>query len=183
MKMSVFLQGQDVVQLEHLAVIREATDPDYSAMVMHAWMQDATVLVGLKTGTAVVKNTTEGDDQLSFEALYDTAISLSQWKRMEEQKVASPEELAPHVYELNVALEMARPVFVRLRIQAKHTTEVKTILNRLIRGDKEFQDSLMNRLTQALLDQDDGTIITTAVVLVDTAAPAEMPLWEFQDPD
>jgi hypothetical protein len=179
MLMSVFRQGQPTLQIDHLVAIREAVDPDHAGMVLHAWTQNATVLIGLRSGEAIIKPAADGDEQLSFEALYDTCISLSQWKQMKAQRVVKPEDLAPHLYELDVLLEQARPVRVRLRIKAKTTTEVSQLLNRLVREDKEFQDSLMAKLTEALLIQDDGSIISTSVHKVEHVAPGDAPLWSF----
>jgi hypothetical protein len=184
MIMSVYRHGQGKpMPVEHHILMRMGIDKDNSAMVLNAAMQAAVTLVGLNTGEVIIKPAAEGDDDLSFELLYDQAITLVDWKRMSEQKVMTPEDLAPHLYQIVMELNMGGPLRLRLNVKAKTTTEVMEIVNRLIREDKEFQEKLNELLFRWIVADDDGTIGVGGCVLLTNVAPDDQPAWCFMEPD
>jgi hypothetical protein len=179
MKMSVFRQGGVYEQLDHLAIIKLAVGKSATAMILHARLHNATILVGLPSGQSVIKPYEENDEASRFEDLYDTAISLHDFTRMQQQKVRSPEDLAPHLYEMELLLIQERPISIRLRLKSKNQFDVPAMLQRLVREDIEFGTELYSRLAMAMMKTSDGSIETAGPLKILDEAPAGAPEWEF----
>ena len=126
MKMSVFRQGQVPEQHDHLDLMKVAVGKDAINMILHARLHKSTVLVGLEVGQAVLKFHEETDADLRFEDLFDTAITLHDFEKMQQQNVRTREELAPHLYEMEVLMVPDRPVSIRLRIKADNDRDLQT---------------------------------------------------------
>src|SRR5215831_9817156 len=104
MMMSVYRQGEPLQEIDHLELMKQTVSKDGTAMLMHARLHQAIVLIGLSSGEAIIKPVGEDDYAHRFETLYDTAITLSDWKRMTSQKVKSRDDLAPHLFEMELHL-------------------------------------------------------------------------------
>src|SRR3954471_7685080 len=135
--MSLFRQGEGPPhEADHLDCMKIAATMEDSDMVLHAKLNDATMLVGLETGQVVIKQAKEGDEALRFEDLYDTAISQHEFDLMRKQKVRSREDLAPEHFELRLVLRPTEePVRLGLRVKAKSQYEVPALVKRLARED------------------------------------------------
>jgi hypothetical protein len=183
MKMSVFRHRQELRHIDHLECIHLATDDLGSNMILHASHRNATVLVPLEIGLAVIKPAEETDAHTCYEDLYDTAISVHQFEQMFTQKVKSPDDLAPQLFELELFMVQQERVRVRLRIKAKQQYEIGTLLSRLIREDKEFGKELQDRFTRELLNSDAASIDSAGALRINRIAPENEPLWRFVDLD
>ena len=76
MIMSLFTQRQPTRQLDHLACILLASNPQAMEMVLfaHRYRQDLSLVV-IEGQTTIIKVMEVGDDKLSFESLYDHCIT------------------------------------------------------------------------------------------------------------
>ncbi len=129
----------------------------------------------------MVKPHEDTDEALSFEDLYDVAISVSEYRKIETQQVTTREELAPHLYEMDLFLVQDRPVSVRIRLKAKTEHDVKALWKRLVRENTEFGTELYSRYATAMMDATHGAIETSGPLKIADAAPEDAPEWEFLD--
>jgi hypothetical protein len=181
MKMSVLRQGLSLETIDHIDCMKTAVGKDASDMILHARLHNATVLVGLQSGEAIVKPYQEGDETLRFADLYDSAISLHDFHRMQHQKVRSRDDLAPRLYELEILLMQERPARVHLRIKAQHQDDVPGKVEQLLRENIEFGRALATRLAAALLLSKSGIVDVGGPLKILDAAPADAAEWDFVD--
>jgi hypothetical protein len=88
-------------QVDHLKLMNQAADSEQLSMILPCARRiQKPTLVALRGGTAVIKPFEAGDEGLSFEALYDTAITARDYKRMAKHNVSSPEELPPPLWRI-----------------------------------------------------------------------------------
>jgi hypothetical protein len=182
MQMSMFRQGEPLEQIDHLACMKIAVGKDAINMILHARLHNAAVLVGLQSGQAVIKPYEENDEALRFEDLYDTAISLLDFHRMQQQKVRTREELAPHLYEMELLLIQKHPVSIRLRVKTKDQYDVPALIQQLVRENTEFGAELFGRFATALLNEENGDIEVLGPLRINDEAPDDAPDWEFITP-
>lgn len=182
MKMSVFRQGRAYEQIDHVDLIKQAVGKSATAMILHARLHKATVLVGLQSGQSVLKLYEETDEALRFEDLYDTAISLQDFTKMQQQKVRTREELAPHLYEMELLLVMEHPISIRLQLKSKDQHDIPAMVQRLVREDIEFGTELYGRFAIAMMETEAGTIVTNGPLRILDAAPDDAPEWTFVPP-
>jgi hypothetical protein len=82
MMMSVFQQDRARYELDHLNCIAAASTPENADPVVLAVDTRHSVLVGLDNQSVVIKPVEDGDDRLSYLALYDTCYTLADLQRM-----------------------------------------------------------------------------------------------------
>jgi hypothetical protein len=180
MKMSVFRQGRERAEMDHLACIERAVNNETIHMILHAHLQNQAVLVGLECGEAIIKPFAEGDDRLSFEDLYDTCVSLREFRRMRALKVTSRSEFPPHLYELSVAIEPTVAPIARLRMKARSDLEVRAKLLGLVHSNPDFRQRLVSAWVHWMMHSDDeANIIHRGALKIEENAPADAPDWEF----
>ena len=89
MMLSVYRQGRTRSELDHNACIELAATSDDIELITFSFLNGKPALVGLNGGTAVVKPQEPGDEALSFESLYDTAVSGHEFQRLQRHQVKS----------------------------------------------------------------------------------------------
>jgi hypothetical protein len=182
MMMSLFRHGAAIRQLDHLACVDLAVDAEASKMIAHAFIHRAAVLVGLAEGEAIIKPAEPDDDRLSFEDLYDTAISIREFRRMAATKVKSPQDLPPSLFEAAILLREINFVpTVVVRFPAKGDVDARKVLNTLV-NTPEFREQMIRRMVIDIMDHPLSEVVTKGCLKVDEVAPPDFP-WEFQDLD
>src|SRR5436853_4600605 len=92
--LSVFRQQKPMFQIELPVAIQAATtEQDLDVLMKLGLRTDKPVLIGLDAQPSIVKKYVEGDETLSFEALYDTALTVNDLQKMERARVQSPEAM------------------------------------------------------------------------------------------
>jgi hypothetical protein len=183
MMMSVFHQGGRTRQLDHLACIDIAVDTEAAEMILFAVLNNRSILVGLEDGEAIIKPLEAGDTSLSFEILYDSCISLREYRKMMELKLKSPSEFPPALYETEIVAQIGFAPRVRLRLRAKDDVAVRALLLRLINEDLVFREHLVRRFVSQIIDHDDVDLASRGALKVDDVAPGEASEWQFLDDD
>lgn len=180
MMMNIFRQGAETRSQDHLACIDIAVDAEASKMILHALMHAKPVLVGLEYGEAIVKPAEPGDDCLSFAALYDTAISIREFRKMTELKVKSPEDFPPSLFEAELLLTDVNFVpAVTVRFPAKGEVGAREALLALV-NRPDFREQMVRRFIMQLIESEHTTIRTRGCMKVDEVAPSDL-TWEFQN--
>lgn len=182
MKMSLIQMGTATRTLDHLACIDLAVDAETTKMIMYAFTHNKPVLAGLECGEAIIKPAASGDNCLSFAALYDTAISIREFRKMTDLKVKSPEEFPPSLYEAEILLtEITFVPTVCVRFPAGGEVAVREALTALI-NHPDFREQLVRRFIMQIIESDHAELRTRGCMKVDEIAPPGL-TWEFQDDD
>lgn len=182
MMMSLFRQGAATRTLDHLACVDLAVDAEASKMIAHAFIHRTAVLVGLAEGEAIIKPAEEDDTRLTFEGLYDTAISIREFRRMVATKAKSPQDLPPSLYEAALLLrEVGCVPTVMVRFPAKGDVDARQVLTTLV-NTPEFREQMIRRMVMEIIDHPSSEIVTKGCLHVDEVAPPDL-TWEFQDID
>jgi hypothetical protein len=181
MMMTVLRQRGHFSQLDHLVCIEQAADRTAVDMIQFARKHNKAVLAGLDSGEAIIKPLEAGDEALSFERLYDTCITIREFRRMQQAKVNAVEELPPGIFEMRIALDMSRNPQLLIRLVAKNDADVLRRLMTLANTDEKFREEFGRRLLVELLNTEDGSLIHGGALQVHEHAPEGTPLWEFVD--
>jgi hypothetical protein len=180
--MTVYHQAQPPQQIDHLVLMRNAVDNEAVAMILFVRQHGKPTLVGLESGQAIVKPQEAGDDGLSFEGLYDTAISIREYRAMMQHKVTSVADLPPSIFEMLVGLETPTIPKVKLRLKAKDEHDIRKRLPALINESREFRMALLQALMTRMVEQCDVSFVHTGALRTDEAT-ADTPDWEIVDPE
>ena len=179
MMMSVYRQGRTRSQLDHLACLDMAASAIDLDLITFAFMNSKPTIVGLEGGTAVIKPLEPGDEALSFEGLYDTAVSGHDFERLKRHKVQFPGELKPRLYETRLVLDVGFHPQVRVRITAKNEQAARTKLRALMQPDQAFNQRLIEELSIQVFNSDETSIACGGFLCVDDPAPDGSPEWTF----
>jgi hypothetical protein len=184
MMMSVYTQGEVTRQLEHLICIRAAVDAESVAMITFAVMHGKPVLVGIDGAQSVVKPLENGDDGLSFESLFDDAISGDDYRKMEKAKVTAREDIPPAIYQALIHFQVNATPKVRVRVKARNETAARSVLRGLFE-DETFLAQVTTATAKQLSEFTDIEAVTSGGLRIEDVAPADAPNWEIvpQDED
>jgi len=148
-------------------------------LITFSFINAKPVIAGLDGATAVIKPLEAGDEALSFETLYDTAVSGHEFERLKRHKVQFPDELKPRLYETVLVLEVGFHPHVRIRIPAKNEQAVRSKLRELMEPGQPFYQRLVEELANQIFASDDITLASQGFLTVDDPAPDGSPEWEF----
>jgi hypothetical protein len=182
MMLSVFRQGGRTQQLDHLAVIDLAVDDEAAQMVLFSRLRGKPTLVGLSDGQAIIKPLETGDDTLSFEGLFDTCVSIREYRRLIQHRKSDPADLPPFIYEIDIVADVGFSPTVRLRLKAKDDQDVKARLEalfNLLNEDSEgFREAITDEIAAQLFRSDQLRLTTPGAFRTDEASGDE-PDWEL----
>jgi hypothetical protein len=181
--MSVFRQQAAALLWEPAACLREATTEADVDLIMLAVRLDKPVLVGVDQQTSIVKPYQPGDAALSFEALYDTCVTLTDLQRMKRARVSSPETIPPHRFRVDLVTTCQGVFDIGLMISAANDGDVRRKLHDLFENDVLFRDALYDAFVTAL--RQDGEIIYSIreCSAVGEVASPNTPAWDFVNLD
>ena len=109
-KFAVYRQRRDMITMSPGEVVRNADTPEdvrMTTLVLRPDQPDP-VLLGLDGHPSIVKRYEEGDEELTFEQLYDRALTLADYHRMREHRVSRKADLPPGTYRVEVELAIPR---------------------------------------------------------------------------
>jgi hypothetical protein len=176
MRMSVFRQGRPTTQLDHLAAIKLATEEHDLDLISWAHLNGKAVLTALERVACIIKPLESGDEGMSFDSLYDTAVTLRDFRRMREHKVQSPEAIGPSLYETVLVCEVEFNPRVRIQFKALDDKSAKETIQVLI-DTTEFREQLVREMVLQICNSDDVRWVTAGYLKVDDVAPAADPDW------
>jgi hypothetical protein len=179
--MTVLRQAQPVQSLEHRDLANLAVDSEALSMILFARMHGKPTLVGLTGGQAIVKPQEAGDEGHSFESLFDTAITIKEYRAMAEHRVSSVEQIPLSVYEVIIALQVDEAPQLKVRLNARSDADVLSRLKRLVNDNPEFREELIRRLVTQVLDAPNVTILYGNAYRSRDAAEPGAPEWGFVD--
>jgi hypothetical protein len=179
--MTVLRQAQALQSLEHRDLAKLAIDNEAVSMILFARELGKPTLVGLAGGQAIVKPREAGDEGYSFESLFDTAITIKEYRAMTEHEVTSVEEIPLSVYEVVIAVQVEETPQLKVRLNAKSDVDVHSRLKRLVNGNPEFREELIRRLITQVLDAPNVTILYGSAYRSRDAAEPGAPDWGFMD--
>ncbi len=179
MRMSVFRQGRTRSELDHLACMDTAASAVDLDLITFSFINGKPVIAGLEGATAVIKPLEAGDEALSFEGLYDSAVSAHDYERLKRHKVTLPDHLKPRLYEASLILEVGFNPQVRVRITAKDDATARSKLRELMAPEHAFHQRLIEELSNQIFASDEIRLTTAGFLTVDDPAPDGTPEWDF----
>ncbi len=180
MLMSVYTQGEGTRQLDHLICIRTAVDAESVAMITFAVMHGKPVLVGVDGAQSVVKPQETGDDGLSFESLYDDAITGDDYRKMEKAKVTAREAIPPAIYQAVIHFQVNATPKVRVRVKARNETAARSALRGLFE-DETFLAQVTTMIAKQLSEFTDVEAVTSGGLRIEDVAGPDTPDWQIVD--
>lgn len=120
-------------------------------------------LVGLDKQSTVVKPEAEGDDEQTFESLFDDAIQLIDLQRMRDTGVDNVDEIPPRTFIIKTFFRLppVPPVEVTLALSAPEHGDIAARMRELFSKDLIFRHSIFERMLQyvsvALQEAEDYT--------------------------
>jgi len=178
MRMSVFRQGRTRSELDHLACMDMAASAVDLDLITFCFINGKPVIAGLEGATAVIKPLEAGDEALSFETLYDTAVSQHDFDRLKRHQVQSPDELKPRLYEFVIVANIDFCPQVRVRLKAKDEHDAHIRLRKLMEPGL-FSQRMVEEMAKQIFDSDHTEIATPGFLCVDDPAPDNAPDWNF----
>ena len=178
MMMSVYTQGEGTRQLDHLICIRAAVDAESVAMVTFAVMHGKPVLVGIDGAQAIVKPLEAGDDGLSFESLYDDAVSGDDYRKMEKAGVTAREDIPPAIYQAVIHFAVNATPQVRVRIKARNDAAARSALRGLFE-DETFLAQVTTAIAKQLSEFTDVEAVTSGGLRIEDVAGPDTPDWQI----
>jgi hypothetical protein len=179
MMLSVYRQGRARSELDHNACIELAATSDDAELITFSFLNNKPALVGLNGGTAVVKPQEPGDEVLSFEKLFDTAVSGHEFGRLQRHNVRVPEQLGDRLYEMDIVLEVEFHPRARFRLRAKNQPAAQAKLRAMLKADHPFLQRLWEEFCQQIVTSNDISMSFSGWQCVDDPAPADAPDWDF----
>ena len=158
MKMSVYRQRTPRTEMEHGNCMRGSKTMEDIDLVELALATEKPVLMGLEGKSTIIKLFQEGDDALSFEALYDTCLTLTDLRNMKRAGVDKPEDVPEGKYRLEMIFRLEAELDMRIVLTAGDHGNVRKRFADLMRDDPEFRDQLFDQLTKAFRQQDGGLL-------------------------
>jgi hypothetical protein len=183
MMMTVLRQGQPTKQLDHLACVDIAIDSEAAEMILHANNQQTAVLVGTELGEVIIKPAEASDATVRFEDLYDTAVSIREYRKMVRLRLSSTEQFPPIPFEAEILMSEINFVpRVRIRFQAKSEQTARAALNALV-NKPDFREQLLRRIVMQMINSEHVSLTTKGCQQIDDAVLEGMAEYEFMDDD
>jgi hypothetical protein len=181
MMMSVYAEGKATRQIDHLICIRLAVDAESVAMITFAALHSKPVLVGIEGATTIVKPLENGDDALSFLALYDDSISSDDFRKMERAGVNSREAIPPAIYQAVIHFQVNATPKVCVRVKARNEAAARSALRDLFEDDI-FLAQVTMAIAKKLSEFTDVEAVTSGGLRIEDVAPPDAPDWAIVEP-
>jgi hypothetical protein len=178
MMMSVYRQGRPTAQMDHLVCLKLAKEAYDLDLITHAFLHETHVLTALDQTPAIVKPQEAGDDGHSYESLYDTAITMRDFRRMKAHKAQSPDGIGAVLYEVELVFHIDFNPRVLVNLKARDEIEAKATLTRLLK-EPEFRQRLASVFCDFVFQHPHTSLATPGFLKIDDPAPADAPEWEI----
>lgn len=181
--LSVFRQQKPMIKIELPVAIQAATtEQDLDVLMKLGMRTDKPVLIGLDAQPSIVKKYVEGDETLSFEALYDTALTVNDLQKMERAGVPSPDAIPREMFHIDLQVGIDCVIDLRLLVAAAEHGEVRRQLRDLHNTDPMFREALHEAIVAGLRRQDVDLVFSTHEITQTGSFLEEgKPTWEFLD--
>ena len=195
-KFAVYRQRRDMIIMSHSEVIRNADTHDDVVMTTPLLRRDQPdpILLGLDGHTSIVKRYEEGDEELSFEQLYDRALTLADYHRMREHGVSRKADLPPGTYRVEIELAIPRTFDFVVYVKADAAGHVprrifelfcetpSSPLDAIAQGSEGEDSSFLATITRAIANELMGHPPEYHYTVRDTnSVPAEVALAQDQE--
>jgi hypothetical protein len=107
-------------------------------------------LIGLDNQSTIIKPVEEGDDALSFEALYDNCLTLVDLQKMHRAGVNKPEDVPPDLYRAEVAVAIDGTCYLAVGLYAANIGDVRPRFRELWLHDVLFRETLYDKVIEAV---------------------------------
>jgi hypothetical protein len=178
MMMSVFRQGRPRSQLDHLACMDIAASTLDLELITFAFMNAKATLVGMDGAEAIIKTLDAGDEAMSFEALYDSCITIRDLETMQRHKVTSPDALKSLLYQADLVFQVDFYPRVRLNLRAKDEQDFRDRLTVLLDNDA-FKLRLTEELANQIFTSEEVSLKSAGPLKIGDPAPDDAPEWDF----
>lgn len=184
MMITIYRRRQEPEALEDPAVIAKCKNREEDALFGLAIQTGKPVLMTLGGESVIVKIADAGDDKLSYDALYDTALTATDLQRMKEAGVEQPEDVPLETFDVDVAFAIEGTFSVLVRLTAPTNRDVKQRIKNLHASDAVFREELFNALYEAM--RHDGDLVVAIQEVHVNLDPDEQlkpdgPQWEIVD--
>ena len=183
MMMSVWRKRPDRAshraELDHLACISMAVGPDDINMITWSLGSNRAALVGLGEATSIVKPLEDGDDKLSFDDLFDSALSMREYRRLKEHGVADTSELKDKLYRVTLVANLMAMPQASCLIKAKDDVDLGKKLTELVHHNDDFSRELFLKIMEYMMTSGIARFATTGGTVANDPAPDDAPAFEF----
>lgn len=182
MMLSLFRADRPRTELDHLAAMDIATTAEDLDMITWAFVNEKAAMVALDGLPTIIKPTQAGDDGLSYVGLFDTALTLREFRRMKEHKVQDPTKLKDALYRITLIIEVNRHPTVACLIRATDEVDFDKKIHRLLDASPEFREALINALVHVVITSSETSLVTAGPLKMKDPAPDDAPEFEFLTP-
>ena len=139
-------QDRPRYELDHLYCIAGASTPENADLVVLAVDTKHAVLMGLDTQSVVIKPVEDGDDRLSYIALYDTCYTIADLARMKRAGVFTPEDAPLDTFQLDLDFVIEGTFGVSVKLRALHHGDARVRLRSLLEHDVMFREAVIEEV-------------------------------------
>jgi hypothetical protein len=178
MMMSVFRQGRPTTQLDHLAALKLTTETHDLDLITWAFLNEKAVLTALDQTACIVKPLESGDEGMSFESLYDVAITPRDLRRMAAHKVTDPKDIGAVLFEAELIFDIDFHPRIMVHLKARDDPDAEAVLTRLLK-EPEFRQRLANVFCNFVFTHPNTNLRTPGFLKIEDPAPADAPEWDI----
>lgn len=136
-------------QIEVAQAFRDATTEQDVQLIGLSMQLEKPVLVGLSGAVVIIQPAVDGDEAHSFEALFDTALTVSDLRRMQAADVNDPSHLPKVVWHVVFDCPIETVLKVHCRVLAKEADSahlrntLKALANDSEAFNKDFAEAIV----------------------------------------
>ena len=184
MNLSVFRSRKPMFQLD-LATAMQAvtTEQDLDVLMKLGIPNEKPVLIGLDNEPSIVKPYAEGDENQTFEALYDIALTVSDLNKMQRAGAETPDAIPPELFLVDLQVGIDCVIDLRLQVATANRGGVRKRVGDLFNTDPMFREALFEQIVTGMWRQEVEIALTVREATQTREFPKEGErVWEFLDP-
>lgn len=181
MMLSLYRQREKMQSLTNGACIAAAASEDDVRLIMTAVNTGRPAMAGIDGKPTIVKLQQEGDEALSFEALQDTCLTLTEIRKMREANVENPDEVPPDTYLVHVRCLLEGVIEFPLLMTATSHGNVYTRIRHLFANDPIFRESWLDQVLRLARRDCDVPFHVEELHIQDQKLRADGPGWCFPE--
>ena len=184
MNLSVFRSRKPMFQMDLATAIQAVTtEQDLDVLMKLGIPNEKPVLIGLDNEPSVVKPYAEGDENQTFEALYDIALTVSDLQKMQRAGAETPDAIPPERFLVDLQVGIDYVIELSLQVVATNRGSVRKQVEELFNTDPMFRELLFEQIVTGMRCQEGEIALSVreATQTHEFHKEGER-VWEFLDP-
>jgi hypothetical protein len=154
--MTVYRPGQSPLTMSMADCLAAAVTEDDTNLIALASRLKRPALVGLDNQSSIINPVTETPERTSFEALYDTALTVVDLINMRQAKVDKPEDVPPQAHRLDIDVAIDGTCRLAIALLADNIGDVRPRFRKLLDTDVMFREALCDAVAEVIVDKMHG---------------------------